>query len=179
MFPGSVAQGYCRTTGRVVSLVPSENTCAWWACAISWHRRSILRPTASSRGITGPLNLTSTRSLRCSMESGSRDHGVRELLQQSALSQGFGERDSLERLRRSQGTDPTEAKGGSDSDFSAQTIAQSTTQRARTISAESPLAFWPISAEFLQSDTMLWGTPPKKANAALCPSQNASVVYAG
>ena len=62
------------------------------------------------------------------MESGSRDHGVRELLQQSALSKGSGERDSLGRLRRSQGTDPAEAKGGSDSDFSAQTIIQSTTR---------------------------------------------------
>ena len=41
-------------------------------------------------------------------------------------------------------------KGGSDSDFSEQTIVQSTTQRARTISAESPLAFCPISAECLQ-----------------------------
>ena len=84
------------------------------------------------------------------MESGSRDHGVRELLQQSALSQGFGERGSLERLRRSQGTDPAESERGSDSDFSSQTIVQSTSQRARTISAESPLAFCPIVAECLQ-----------------------------
>jgi len=67
------------------------------------------------------------------------------------LSQGSGERGSLGRLRRSQGTDPAEAKGGSDSDFSAQTIVQSTSRRVRTISTESPLAFCPIVAECLQA----------------------------
>ena len=55
------------------------------------------------------------------------------LLQLSTLSQGSGERDSLGRLGRSQGTDPAEAKGGSSPHFSAQTIVQSTSQRARPI----------------------------------------------
>ena len=38
--------------------------------------------------------------------------------------------------------------------FSAQTIVQSTTQRARIISAESPLAFCPICAECLRYKTI-------------------------
>ena len=50
----------------------------------------------------------------------------------------------------SQGTDPAEAKGGSSPHFSAQTIAQSTTQRARRITTESPLAFCPIFAECIE-----------------------------
>ncbi|HIM89149.1 MAG TPA: transposase, partial [Dehalococcoidia bacterium] len=57
------------------------------------------------------------------------------LLQLSALSQGSEERDSLGRLRRSQGTDPGEAKGCSSPHFSAQTIVQPISQRARPISA--------------------------------------------
>ena len=56
------AQGYFRTTGQAISLIPSENTCGWWASVTYWLRPSILRPTANWSGITGPLNLTSTRS---------------------------------------------------------------------------------------------------------------------
>ena len=41
-----------------------------------------------------------------------------------------GERDSLGCLRRSQGADPGETKGGSDSDNSTLAIIQSTTVRA-------------------------------------------------
>ena len=88
--------------------------------------------------------------MRCSGKPGG-DHRVRELLQLSTLSQGSGERDSFGRLRRTQGTDTAEAKEGSGSDFSAQTIIQSTTQRTRTISAESPLAFCPICTECLHN----------------------------
>ena len=50
----------------------------------------------------------------------------------------------------SQGTDPAEAKGGSSPHFSAQTIVQSTSQSARRITTESPLAFCPISAECIE-----------------------------
>ena len=48
--------------GQVISLIPSENTCGWRASATFWLRPSILRPTTNWRGITGALNLTSTRS---------------------------------------------------------------------------------------------------------------------
>jgi len=50
----------------------------------------------------------------------------------------------------SQGTDPAEAKGGSSPHFSAQTIEQSTPQRARRITTESPFAFCPIFAECIE-----------------------------
>ena len=50
----------------------------------------------------------------------------------------------------SQGTDPAEAKGGSSPHISAQTIVQSTSQSARRITTESPLAFCPIFAECIE-----------------------------
>jgi len=76
---------------------------------------------------------------------------LRELLQQSAISQGVGERDSFRRVGRPERTDPGETQGGSSPNDTTTTIVQSSTQKARDISSKFPLAFRPIWADSQQS----------------------------
>ena len=111
-------------------------------------------PSADQRqaGEISPVNQTGCEPdpIRCPCKLKCDYCRLRELLQQSAISQGVGQRDPLGSVERPERTDTSETEGGSGPNDTTATIVQSSTQRARNISSKSPLTFCPICADSQQ-----------------------------
>ena len=115
-----------------------------------WPQRTIRDQRQA--GEISPVNQTGCEPdpIRCPCKLECGYCRLRELLQQSAISQGVGQRDPFGRVERPERTDTSETEGGSGPSDTTATIVQSSTQRSRNIRSKSPLIFCPIYADSQQ-----------------------------